>query len=599
MIRKLYIENGITHHNVCYEFNKGSTLICGPNGAGKSLIQEFIRFALFGSAALRGKVSDYPSNLKVKLEFDAKGKHHFVERTLNDCNFDNTVYGTKACNKAISDCLGYDMKVFDMGNCAKQFEIISLGRMKPSERKQAVDQLIGINVIDKIIKRLNDEKKTSESYMEGLKVGLFKPIEPEKPENIIEDLNTLEDKIQNAIYNLKQWEHYKNTSERLKIKQPIWTGDIPEYTSKDVAAYEGFKEKIKTLSYEEPMFSEASDLEKEWQAHLQWDNWKEPSLTEEEVNEYYDEWSKYSAWKYGKKATCPQCGKVFTVGVEECKEPNISATELDRQKSLWLSKPKCDKPTRELTKEIYENERQKYKRNVEYETCKYRLDSYKGIDPQRVRDYETYKYEQNKWETYVYNLKKCIIYEQKKVKESVIEEWKKDLDANKIYQNQMKKYQEDLAKYKDLAEKIEGIESKISKYETQIKGLKEFKNRVKMSVIPSLSNVASRLVSDMTEGKFDDINIDEDFNILINGREIRTFSGSEEAIANLAIKLGLSSVLTRKVFNVFIGDEIDASMSEERAELVYKSLSELKSQIDQIILISHKGVDCDNEIHLC
>ena len=118
------------------------------------------------------------------------------------------------------------------------------------------------------------------------------------------------------------------------------------------------------------------------------------------------------------------------------------------------------------------------------------------------------------------------------------------------------------------------------------------------SIIPSLSKVSSDLVDEMTNGKISEIKINDDFEITADGKEICLLSGGEEAGVNLAIRLALSSILTRKVFNVFIGDEVDQSMDEERAELTANTLRNLNKQIEQMILISHKNIDGDYVIDI-
>ena len=102
----------------------------------------------------------------------------------------------------------------------------------------------------------------------------------------------------------------------------------------------------------------------------------------------------------------------------------------------------------------------------------------------------------------------------------------------------------------------------------------------------------------MSNGEISDVTIDEDFNIEVDNKELNLLSGSEKAIANLAIRLALSCVLTRKVFNVFMGDEIDESMSEDRASSTADSLMKLTNQIDQIILISHRHIIADHFIDI-
>ena len=111
-------------------------------------------------------------------------------------------------------------------------------------------------------------------------------------------------------------------------------------------------------------------------------------------------------------------------------------------------------------------------------------------------------------------------------------------------------------------------------------------------------NLTDLECNEMTEGEIREIKISEDFDISVDGRNISLLSGSEEAVANLSIRLALGRILTHKVLNVFIGDEIDAAMDDNRALLVSESLKKLTNQINQIILISHKKIEADNYIFI-
>ena len=147
--------------------------------------------------------------------------------------------------------------------------------------------------------------------------------------------------------------------------------------------------------------------------------------------------------------------------------------------------------------------------------------------------------------------------------------------------------------YQDVKAELEVVNSDLNAYKLAEEGIMSLKSKIKSYVVPSLQKEASRLVSEMTNAELNEVNITDDFDITVNGKELALLSGSEKAVANLAIRLGLGCVLTRKVFNVFMGDEIDESMSEERAERVAESLHRLLGTIDQIILISHKDITAD------
>ena len=177
-----------------------------------------------------------------------------------------------------------------------------------------------------------------------------------------------------------------------------------------------------------------------------------------------------------------------------------------------------------------------------------------------------------------------------------------DLEQSKVNQLYNKavfeNYEKQMKIYKINQSELTKQKVRKSQLDSAIKGLNNIKLRVKSSITPNLSRVASELCSEMTEGEVSEIQINEDFEILVDGKNISLLSGSEEAVANLSIRLALGRILTHKVLNVFIGDEIDSAMDDNRALLVSESLKKLTNQIDQIILISHKKIDADNYIFI-
>ena len=102
----------------------------------------------------------------------------------------------------------------------------------------------------------------------------------------------------------------------------------------------------------------------------------------------------------------------------------------------------------------------------------------------------------------------------------------------------------------------------------------------------------------MTGGQRDTIDVNEDFEIKVDGQPINTLSGSGKAVANLALRLGLGQVLTNNQFSIFLGDEIDASMDKDRAEKTSNTLEYLKDRISQILLVTHKYPQADYYIEL-
>ena len=122
---------------------------------------------------------------------------------------------------------------------------------------------------------------------------------------------------------------------------------------------------------------------------------------------------------------------------------------------------------------------------------------------------------------------------------------------------------------------------------------------IKGHLVPALSRVASHLLAQMTGGQRSVVVVDQEFDVTVDGQRLDTLSGSGKAVANLALRLGLGQVLTNNVLSVFVGDEIDASMDDDRAKNLGECVHGLAGKIAQIIHITHKsGIDADWSVNL-
>lgn len=173
------------------------------------------------------------------------------------------------------------------------------------------------------------------------------------------------------------------------------------------------------------------------------------------------------------------------------------------------------------------------------------------------------------------------------------------LESSLKYEADYQRYTKDFRQWKEDDGKIQSLAAQILDLQAGVKALKELKARVKTHLLPSLNTVASLLVSEMTGGEINSIVLNEAFDITVDGVAIEAWSGSGKAVANLALRLGLGQVLTNKVFSVFLGDELDASMDEHRASYLMKCLHRLKGQVSQMVLVTHKsGLESDHVIQL-
>ena len=160
-------------------------------------------------------------------------------------------------------------------------------------------------------------------------------------------------------------------------------------------------------------------------------------------------------------------------------------------------------------------------------------------------------------------------------------------------------------------QKIDNLREKISdlkKYKEKIKNEKivvyhlgllsdimsDFRTHLISRIRPTLSSYASDFFERLTDSKYNELELDKDYNLMIydegNPYSVERFSGGEEDLANLCLRLAISEVITERaggVFNFIILDEIFGSQDIIRRNNIMKALSGLSSKFRQIFLITH------------
>jgi exonuclease SbcC len=109
---------------------------------------------------------------------------------------------------------------------------------------------------------------------------------------------------------------------------------------------------------------------------------------------------------------------------------------------------------------------------------------------------------------------------------------------------------------------------------------------------PTLSDSASVFLTEMTEGRYSAVDLDEDYNarVLVGDEERQVISGGEEDMVNLALRLAISQMIAQRAgqpLSLLVLDEIFGSLDEERRVSVVELLRGLTDRFPQIILISH------------
>lgn len=144
--------------------------------------------------------------------------------------------------------------------------------------------------------------------------------------------------------------------------------------------------------------------------------------------------------------------------------------------------------------------------------------------------------------------------------------------------------------------KVQIKKDDLSDYEKIKLSLVDFKTKLNSKIAPRISSFASSMYSIITKGKYQHIEVSNDFDFYIydEGKKypIERFSGGEIDLANLVLRIAISKTLTELSGTSSIGflafDEVFGSQDESRRLEILEAFHTIKEQYRQIFLISHE-----------
>jgi exonuclease SbcC len=162
--------------------------------------------------------------------------------------------------------------------------------------------------------------------------------------------------------------------------------------------------------------------------------------------------------------------------------------------------------------------------------------------------------------------------------------------------------EEKIAEYKRAEAQIAALQKQAAELKDEIELLKLTRTLIAeyvvylMQVVRSrLEGEVSRIISEITGGRYEQVLLDEDFNLLVRDVDedyaIDRFSGGEQDDIAVALRIALSRYLAElhqvheSTFLIF--DEIFGSQDEERRSNLLTALRTQESRFPQILLISH------------
>ncbi|MCJ7697959.1 MAG: SMC family ATPase [Thermoplasmata archaeon] len=655
------------------EFPDGVTGVVGLNGVGKSTMFEAAAWTLYGPVAARTSTDQIkregaaPSDpCRVELEFIFDDDTYHVVREMSGQNLSASgsatvngklaAIGAEVLSKYIQKKLGMDWKSFYTSIFAKQKELNTLSSMNPSERRQLILRMLGINAVDDIISAIRSDTKEKKNLVEKLgndlvdehgqdKITVYKQEiqnQQKKQKELaqrIEEQKKQHQKIEEELSKTKKdCETKKLLYEKLCMTKEQLEGKKSRFEKKqrlenDIKTLEKTtNERQEILEKQKEKLTVFKNLEKDLQTFEQQQekssNVIQTAVKKQEQNttllhRLRDDikeltTKKHYIEKMGPQAKCPTCERVLgeqqkkllTSYTEELTKKNHEAqkltedgkkleTEYDRlsrekqalqKKSMYLrsqvvEREKLQITLRHATQEIQRENRELENKKKELKAIGAVEFDEKQYRPIRIRVSETYR-------VYQEALSKLDNIKEKH-QEITVEQKEQEGKKNLIGQ-QIKTFEKNIEEQQRLVKKLESERNDAQRLSMLSEVMDSYRTYLISQIRPTLSSHASELFDELTDGKYSQIELDEDYNLLVYDRglpyTIERFSGGEEDLANLCIRLAISEIITERagsVFQFIILDEIFGSQDQIRKQNIIKALNSFSSKFRQIFLITH------------
>ncbi|UCC48858.1 MAG: SMC family ATPase, partial [Gemmatimonadota bacterium] len=146
--------------------------------------------------------------------------------------------------------------------------------------------------------------------------------------------------------------------------------------------------------------------------------------------------------------------------------------------------------------------------------------------------------------------------------------------------------------YRQISQSIAEREAEFRLHNELDLALGELRDELNDRVRPELSEIASIFLTELTDGRYNRIELGGDHEVVVldDGEEKPVISGGEEDLTNLVLRLAISQMIADRAghtLSLLIFDEVFGGLDDQRRESVVRLLQRLQDRFEQVILITH------------
>ena len=143
-----------------------------------------------------------------------------------------------------------------------------------------------------------------------------------------------------------------------------------------------------------------------------------------------------------------------------------------------------------------------------------------------------------------------------------------------------------------MREKLDTLQGERRLHDELDRAYSDLRTDLNFQLRPELSELASAFLTDLTDARYSELELDDQYNVVVleDGIPKPVISGGEEDLANLVLRLAISQMIAERAgqsFSLLILDEVFGSLDESRRANVVELLRRLQDRFEQVILITH------------
>jgi exonuclease SbcC len=131
----------------------------------------------------------------------------------------------------------------------------------------------------------------------------------------------------------------------------------------------------------------------------------------------------------------------------------------------------------------------------------------------------------------------------------------------------------------------------------------DLRTELNQQLRPEISDRASELLVELTDGRYEEFELDENYDIVLHeeGMPKQVISGGEQDLANLILRIAISEMIAERAgqpLSLLVLDEVFGSLDEYRRANVVALLRRLHERFEQVIVITHIDMERPDFEHM-